>query len=318
MPSAVAQTTTFDHGIVAVDTEFVHPGFDASHLIIEGGAAAFVDTGTNDSVPFLLDALAQNDLDVGDVHYVFLTHVHLDHAGGAGQLMQQLPNAVCVVHPRGAPHMIDPSKLIAGTEAVYGVDEAAKMYGTIQPIEAGRVLAPIDNAVFDLNDRGLHVHFTEGHARHHYCLHDYGSRGVFSGDNFGISYRALDTAAGAFIFPTTTPASFDPAEAHKSVDRIMSCDPEAIYLTHFSRVTDLERLAADMHERLDAYVEITLAAKDADDVSQAIATGLFEYLHEASSLHGFDGGTERLQEIIGFDVKLNADGLAIWLKRQQQ
>ena len=108
MPGSNAQTTQVDDGIWAIDVEYIRPLLDSSHLVIEDGRAAFVDTGTNDSVPLLLDALHQQDLDVGDVDFVFLTHVHLDHAGGAGLLMQRLPHARCVLHPRGAPHMVDP------------------------------------------------------------------------------------------------------------------------------------------------------------------------------------------------------------------
>ncbi|MGI9199709.1 MAG: MBL fold metallo-hydrolase, partial [Woeseiaceae bacterium] len=120
MPAEHPHATYLDHGIVAVDTEFARPLQDASHLIVEKGRGAFVDTGVNSSVPILLASLQQQDLDPGDVDYLFLTHIHLDHAGGAGLLMQSLPNARCVVHPRGAPHMIDPAKVMAGTKAVYG------------------------------------------------------------------------------------------------------------------------------------------------------------------------------------------------------
>ena len=191
--------------------------------MVQDGRCAFVDTGTNDSVPLLLDALGQQGLDVGDVDYVFLTHIHLDHAGGAGELMRRLPNARCVIHPRGAPHMIDPERLIAGTVAVYGSARTREMYGDIVPIDEARVVVAEDEDSFDLNGRTLQTLHTEGHARHHYVLHDAQSRGVFTGDSFGISYRELDTVNGEFIFPTTTPASFDPDEAHKSVDRIMAC-----------------------------------------------------------------------------------------------
>ena len=258
---AHAQTTTLNDGIVAIDTEYMRPQMDASHLIVENGRAAFVDTGTNASVPLLLDALDQRDLDVGDVDYVFLTHIHLDHAGGAGELMRALPNATCVVHPRGAKHMIDPQKLVAGTEAVYGAKLTHEMYGVIRPIDATRVRAPDDEDWFELSGRRLQVLHTEGHARHHYCLFDPKASGVFTGDNFGVSYREFDTAKGAFVFPTTTPASFDPPEAHLSIDRIMACEPESVYLTHYSRVGDLDRLAADMHKGIDAYVEIAIARK---------------------------------------------------------
>lgn len=309
--------TKLDDGIVAIDTEFMRPIQDASHLIIEGGRAAFVDTGTNDSVPLLIDALRQQDLDVADVDFVFLTHVHLDHAGGAGLLMQALPNARCVIHPRGVRHMVDPAKLIAGTAAVYGVERTHDLYGVIQPIDESRVMVPNDEQWIELNGRKLQVLFTEGHARHHYCLLDPASRGVFTGDSFGVSYRELDTAAGEFIFPTSTPASFDPVEAHKSVDRIMACNPERLYLTHYSRVTDLARLAADMHAGIDAYVEIALAQRDNDDPLPAMQSAMYDYLSTRLIAHGYKGDDNAMRSVLEIDVVLNAQGLVSWLQRQQ-
>ncbi|MBW3551718.1 MAG: MBL fold metallo-hydrolase, partial [Proteobacteria bacterium] len=114
------------HGIVTIDTGFQRPRFDACYLIAEGGRAAFVDCGTNHSVPAMLAALADRDLPREAVDWLVLTHVHLDHAGGAGLLMQHLPNARLLVHPRGARHMIDPARLIAGATAVYGEAEMAR------------------------------------------------------------------------------------------------------------------------------------------------------------------------------------------------
>ena len=310
-----AQTTQLNDGITAVDTEYARPLQDASHLIIEGGRAAFVDTGTNDSVPLLIDALHQHDLDVADVDFVFLTHIHLDHAGGAGLLMQALPNARCVVHPRGAPHMVDPAKLIKGTEAVYGVEQTRAMYGDIQPIDASRCDVPDDEQWFELHGRKMQTLYTEGHALHHYCLNDPISRGVFTGDSFGVSYRELDTAAGELVFPTSTPTHFDPDAAHVSVDRIMGCDPLQLYLTHYSRVRDLDRLAADMHTGIDAYVEIALANKDADDLQAAIQPAMADYLKGLAWAHGFNGGEEALQSILEIDILLNTKGLVSWLQR---
>ncbi len=310
--------TKLDDGIVAIDTEFMRPVQDASHLIIEGGRAAFVDTGSNDSVPLLIDALRQQDLDVADVDFVFLTHVHLDHAGGAGMLMQALPNALCVIHPRGVRHMVDPAKLMAGTEAVYGVARTHELYGVIKPIDESRVVVPSDEQWLELNGRKLQVLFTEGHARHHYCLRDPASRGVFTGDSFGVSYRELDTVAGEFIFPTSTPASFDPAEAHKSVDRIMGCEPERLYLTHYSRVTELERLATDMHAGIDAYVEMALEQQDNDDPLPAIQSAMYDYLSTRLIAHGYKGDDGAMRSVLEIDVVLNAQGLMSWLQRQQK
>lgn len=315
MPGNRAQTIQLNDGITAIDTEYARPLQDASHLIIEGGRAAFVDTGTNDSVALLIDALHQQSLDVGDVDFVFLTHIHLDHAGGAGLLMQKLPNARCVVHPRGVAHMIDPTRLIAGTQAVYGVEPTQKMYGEIQPIEASRCIVADDEQCFDLNGRQMQTLYTEGHALHHYSLNDPASRGVFTGDSFGVSYRELDTAAGEMIFPTSTPTHFDPDAAHVSIDRIMGCDPQQLYLTHYSRVRDLDRLAADMHTGIDAYAEMALSNKDSADVFAGIQTAMSNYLTSRARAHGFKGDEDELQSILEIDILLNTKGLISWLQR---
>ncbi len=315
MPGGHAQTTHLNDGITAVDTEYSRPLLDASHLIVEGGRAAFVDTGTNASVALLIDALDQQDLDVANVDYVFLTHIHLDHAGGAGLLMQELPNAYCVVHTRGVAHMVDPARLVAGTEAVYGVEQTREMYGEIQAIDESRCIVPDDEQWFDLNGRKMQTLFTEGHALHHYCLNDPMSRGVFTGDSFGISYRELDTAAGALIFPASTPTHFDPVAAHTTVDRIMACKPQQLYLTHYSRVRDLDRLAAAMHAGIDAYTEIALASKEADDPQAAIEPAMANYLKTLAREHGFSGDDDALQAILEIDIGLNTKGLFSWLQR---
>ena len=315
MPAGNAQITALNDGIFAVDTEYIRPLQDASHLLVENGRAAFVDTGTNDSVPLLLNALRQRGIDVADVDFVFLTPIHLDHAGGDGRVMQQLPNARCVIHPRGAPHISDPARLIKGTEAEYGVERTREIYGDIRPIDERRVVVAEDDAWINFNGRQVQTLFTEGHARHHYCLNDPTSRGVFTGDNFGISYRELDTEKGEFIYPTSTPASFDPIEAHTSVDRIMGCNPEQVYLTHYSRVRDLDRLAGDMHAGIDAYERMALDCRDAENRDTALEAAMYGYLSTRLREHGFNGGDDAMRSILDIDVTLNAAGLAAWLNR---
>jgi len=311
-----ARTTALNDGIVAIDTEYSRPLQDASHLIIEQGRAAFVDTGVNSSVPLLIDALRQNNLDIADVDYVFLTHIHLDHAGGAGMLMRELPNARCIVHPRGAPHMVDPAKIVAGTEAVYGKEITRERYGVIEPIDATRIDMPDDGEWFALAGRELQAFYTEGHARHHYCLNDPSSRGVFSGDSFGVSYRELDTAAGEFIFPTTTPVHFDPVEAHKSVDRILTLEPEQVYLTHYSRVRHLEKLGADLHDGIDAFVAMAKRHAKDSNRNEQLQAAMFEYFVERLQQHGYAGDSDTIRSVLGLDVDLNTQGLEVWLNRQ--
>lgn len=313
-----AATTILNDGIVAIDTEYARPLQDASHLIIEGGRAAFVDTGVNDSVPLLLAALREQDLDVGDVDYVILTHVHLDHAGGAGLLMQELPNARCVVHRYGARHMIDPARLVAGTEAVYGVEQARRTYGTIRPVDADRIHIPEDGDWLSLNGRKLQLLNTEGHARHHHVVNDPASKGVFTGDSFGVSYRELDTDNGEIVFPTATPVQFDPLEAHKSVDRIMGCEPDQLYLTHYSRVGNLERLAQQMHRGIDAYVAIAEQHEHDNDRSASIRNRLTEYYAEELADHGYTRSRDSMLEVMNIDIELNAQGLEVWLERRKQ
>jgi len=316
MTERQAQITMLNDGIFAVDTEYARSLQDASHLIVEGGRAAFVDTGVNSSVPLLLDALAQRNLDVGDVDFVILTHVHLDHAGGAGALMQQLPNARCVVHRYGAPHMIDPARLVAGTQAVYGIEQTAATYGTIVPVDERRVVIPDDEQWFELNGRPLQTINTEGHARHHHVLHDPQSKGVFTGDSFGVSYRELDTAQGEIVFPTSTPVQFDPEQAHLSVDRIMACEPEQLYLTHYSRVRNLDRLATQMHAGLDAYVSMAKKHAQDDDLAAALRESMFGYYERRLADHGYVGDRDAMWSVLGIDVELNAQGLEVWLSKQ--
>ncbi len=309
-----ARCTHLDHGITAVDTDYVRPLLAASHLINEGGRCAFVDTGSNHSVPFLLDALRQQELDSAAVDYVFLTHIHLDHAGGAGLLMQSLPNARAVIHPRGARHMIDPSKLIKGSQAVYGKEVFARLYGELQAIDKERVIVAGDGQRFDLNGRELYCFYTEGHARHHYCLHDATASAVFTGDSFGVSYRELDTANGEFVFPTTTPVHFDPREAHRTVDRIIALAPAQCLLTHYSRVNDVARLAADLHQCLDDFVAMAESCRQSATRTLDLEAAMFDYLGDRAVRHGVADDEARLRAIIGMDVKLNTQGLEHWLE----
>ncbi len=305
----------FDHGISAIDTGFFRPQFDASHLIVESGRAAFVDTGTNYSVPRLLAELQAKRLPVEAVDYVILTHVHLDHAGGAGLLMQQLPNARAVLHPRGVRHMVDPSALIAGATAVYGAEDVRRNYGELVPIAAERIITANDNHRIDLAGRELLCIDTPGHARHHICIWDQRSRAFFPGDTFGLSYREFDTDKGAFILPTSTPVQFEPEALHASIERMMAFEPQQMFLTHYSRVTDLERLARDLHEQIDAMVSIARAhATDADRHARIMEDLAQSYISRVRA-HGCSLSDAGIREVLVMDIELNAQGLEVWLDR---
>ena len=317
MPEVVPTTTNHGDGITAIDTALLRPLFDASHLVVDNGRAAFVDCGVNASVPLLLAALEQENIDPGDVDYVFLTHVHLDHAGGAGLLMQSLPNANAVLHPRGAPHMIDPAKLIRGAQAVYGEAEYFRQYGDIEAIPEARVIVAEDGQDFTFGNRTFTSVYTEGHARHHHCFHDAASGSVFTGDSFGLSYRELDTEKGAFIYPTTTPVHFDPPEAHKAIDRIMGFSPKQLFLTHYSTIAELDRLSVDLHKRIDDFVDLVTRHADEEDRTAKVHESMYDYFIDELTEHGFADGEAAIREIVGKDVELNTMGLEFWLDHQR-
>ncbi|MEO8801732.1 MAG: MBL fold metallo-hydrolase [Rudaea sp.] len=313
----LAKTINYDHAITAIDTGFFRPQFDASHLIVENGRAAFVDVGTNHSVPHLLAALAEKNVPADAVDYVILTHVHLDHAGGAGALMQHLPNARLVVHPRGSRHMIDPSQLIAGATAVYGAEEVQRSYGDLVPVDASRVDIAEDGYVVDLAGRELLCLDTPGHARHHISIYDARSHGIFSGDTFGLSYREFDTDNGAFILPTTTPVQFDPAALHASIERMLGLSPQQIFLTHYSRVTNVEKLARDLHERIDAMVAIAREHENYPDRHARIHVALSGYFIAQARAHDCRLNNARIDELLSMDLELNTQGLEVWLDRSK-
>ena len=304
------------HGIHTIDTGFGRPSFDAAYLVVERGRGAFIDSGTSHSVRQLLAAIDSAGLKPADIDWVILTHVHLDHAGGAGALMRHLPHAKLAVHPRGARHMIDPSVLIAGATAVYGEAAIRRDYGDIVPAPQDRVIEATDGFVIDLAGRALLCLDAPGHAKHHIAIYDERANAFFTGDVFGISYRELDTANGPFIIPTTSPVQFDPDEAHASIDRMLRYTPEAMYLTHYGRVEHVPRLAVDLHEQIDAMVAIARRhAGDADREARIAADFRELYLRRAVE-HGVALSTDAIDKLLKIDIRLNAQGVAVWLGRR--
>ncbi len=306
------------HGISVIDTGFHRPRFDACYLMVEGGRGAFIDCGTTHSLPRLLAALEMAGLAPDAVDWVIPTHVHLDHAGGAGRLMQALPAAKLLVHPQGARHLIDPSLLLQGARAVYGDEEVARSYGEVPGVPAERVMTSTDGMTLELAGRQLLFLDTPGHARHHHCIWDATSGGVFTGDTFGLSYREFDTPQGPWLLPTTTPVQFEPDALRTSVQRLLALQPQWLYLTHYGPVDGVPALGRQMLEQLDAVVALGLSVARGPGRHDALKAGLETLYRERLQAQGCSLPDAQCAALLEMDVELNAQGMASWLDRRER
>lgn len=307
-----------EHGIHTLDTGFQRLHFDAAYLIVEQGRGAFVDCGTALAVPAMLAALPGAGLRPEDVDWLILTHVHLDHAGGAGALLRHLPNAKLLVHPRGAPHMIDPARLLAGATEVYGEAEIARSYGEVVPVPEARVVIAEDGGSVSLAGRALLTIDTPGHARHHLCVWDARSRAWFTGDTFGLSYRELDSAQGPYILPTSSPVQFEPDAMRASIERMLAYEPAAMYLTHYGRVAPPAALGRALVEQIEAMAALARSCDGRADRHRCLVAALTELYLERAHAHGVPLDDAAVTRVLAMDIELNAQGLASWLDRARR
>lgn len=305
--------------ITTIDCAYLGDGFAAAYLVREGDRAAFVETNTTHAVPRLLAALEAEGLGPEAVDWVIITHVHLDHAGGASALMEACPNATLLAHPRAARHAIDPTKLVASAKEVYGEAAFAELYGEIAPIDEARVRIMEDEETLTWGERTLTFLHTRGHANHHFCVLDSKTNAIFTGDAFGLVYPRLQHH-GLFAIPSTSPTDFDAAAAKASLDRIVATGAERAYLTHFGGHEQLDAIAAQLHRQLDLYDGIVrraladgLEGEALDAFCDERVRALFAQLLET---HGLADDAEA-RTILETDMSLNAQGVAFAVKKAQ-
>lgn len=316
--ASLATAREYNGGVIAVDSGLFGREMAACYVLEAVDQVALIEVGSNSSAGRILSVLERRGWSPAQVSHVIVTHVHLDHAGGSGRLMQLLPNAIFVVHPRGARHMIDPSQLEAGTRAVYGDAAFEHMHGHLIPVPRERVITKEDGETLAIGQRTLLFRDTPGHAKHHFCVWDEQTRGWFTGDTFGVSYRELDTAAGPFIFPTTTPIQFDPEALISSIQRLQQMAPDYMYLTHFGRVGDTVRLAGELIAGVRKLVEI--AERNLDSVNRRadIEAEMLDWLYAACRAHGVSVSHDQLVHLLEADVKLNTQGIEYWLDHRDR
>ena len=321
-------------GVHLVETHYLgQEGIASCYVIEDNGQLAIVETNTNHAVPFLLGAVKDLGFAPGQVKYVILTHIHLDHAGGTGLLMKRLPNAQLVVHARGRKHMIDPEKLIEGVKAVYGEEKYWELYGEILPIDKNRVLAvswspdadgnpgPSGTAAntLTLGNRTLELIDSPGHAKHHMFVFDHMTRAVFSGDAFGISYPRFTYGHFRLAFPSTSPVQFDPGEALNTYRKIVDLEPSRVLLTHYGSIEDV----AGVHDQLKEWIDFSVTAAEKRYGEDYREKELYIILYRDIEEH-FDqvfraargsGPTDEEKEFLFLDADLNAQGLAHYINK---
>lgn len=310
-------TEALGHDSYLIDTGLYRPRHAGCYLIQDRGELAIIDTGTQHSLPRVLDAIAAIGAGPEQVRYVIPTHVHLDHAGGAGQLMRACPAATLIVHPKGQPHMIDPSKLQAGATAVYGEQAFQRDFGELLPIPEERTLAAADLQTFELGDRELQFLHTPGHANHHGCLFDHASGHLYTGDTFGLAYSEFRAGDGALIVATTTPVAFDPDAWMQSLDHMMALNPSACCVTHFGKIDKPAKRVDMLRESIQAHVAIALEEEKRPPEGREgrLMQAVERLLVGAGTAHSALPEDE-VRQIFASDIELNAQGLQVWLARR--
>lgn len=297
------------------------PEFAAVYLLIDKDRAAFFDNNTNAAVPRLLAALGEQGLAPEQVEYLIITHVHLDHAGGTSAMAKACPNATILAHPRAAPHIIDPSKLVASASAVYGQDEFARLYGTIEAVPADRVRVMEDEETLQFGSRELRFLHTRGHANHHFCIRDSATEAIVCGDAFGLHYPTLQRA-GTFAFPSTSPTDFEPDLARASVQRLVDERPSCLYPTHYGPVTNIQAAAGQLLRHLDFAERLRDTAEGSDLPDEALEgycrDRLQDYFRGQLDALGSISHDPELWSLIRLDIELNAQGIAFAANKRRR
>ena len=305
--------SSFEKNIFCFDANYFRKNFAAIHFINQNNKLLIVDTATNHSAKRFLNTLHSMNISPESVEWIVLTHVHLDHAGGAGLLMKMCPNARLAVHPRGVRHMVNPEKLWASVISVYGKQEAENQYGKLVPVDESRIIAVGEGEVIHFQNRRFQIFDAPGHANHHIVIFDEESKSFFTGDAFGIAYPELSGKDGEFIFISSTPTQFEPVKFDTTVKKIMEQKPKSCFLTHFSKIMNIKKNGYELLKQIDEYVAITQQAKNNHENQQElIREKLFELLYKKFKKVNLNISKREFGNLLSLDLSLNAQGLEYW------
>jgi len=307
--------------IVTVDCHYIRETLAASYLVRGKNENVIIETGHPGAVPHILAEMQTNQIPPDSISLIFVTHVHLDHCGGLGGLLEKCRNASVVCHPRARPHLVDPKRLIKGSMAVYGEPLYNSLYGTIHPIDDEKIKTVEDGEVIKLDNLSFRILHTAGHARHHICIFEETSGTVFTGDTFGVAYPDLQLGTRKFIYPATTPSDFDIPEARKSIQRILDLKAESAWLVHFGNWQDIPDGATQLLYALDEIENIQSRAQTEDMTGESLQKYCYEqlkiFIHGELKSRGIFLSPEQ-SKIFDYDIKMNALGISYAIDKQRR
>ncbi|MFD3450171.1 MBL fold metallo-hydrolase [Microbacteriaceae bacterium 4G12] len=288
--------------------------------VIMDEAITLVETCASPSLPYILDGLQQLEIALDDISYIIVTHVHLDHGGAAGLLMKKCKNAKLIVHPRGARHMIDPSKLIKGAQAVYGT-KFDNLFAPILPVPEKQVQIVQDGETLSIGARQLTFYDTPGHAKHHISIHDSLTNGMFTGDTIGVYYKELEDTGVEFYLPSTSPSQFDPDAMLQSMERIKQLEVEQIYFGHYGRSFHTAEVYTQLKQWLPYFVEtgkmIFAEEKEFTAAVASLTNALYDHIRSYLAEKGVSP-THTVYEILKLDMEVSSMGIIDYLTKQEE
>lgn len=281
---------------------------------------AIIETSSSPSIPYLLAGLQKLNLKPEDIKYIIVTHIHLDHSGGAGLLLEHCPNATIVVHPNGKRHLVDPTKLISSAKLVYQEGFKEK-FDPIVPIPEERIIVMEDGDKLKLSEeRTLTFYHTRGHANHHFSIYDSKSNGIFTGDSCGIYYGPTTSNGRELVLPTTSPNQFDYEEALASISLMRSLRPSCLYFAHFGMSTNVDYIFNEMEKWLKVYVETALLTYihhteyTTEQLSNLIIEQLAEQIVDDFKKDGIQLDKSKMMN----DIVVSSLGLIHYMKKKNQ
>ncbi|WP_367269463.1 MBL fold metallo-hydrolase [uncultured Rummeliibacillus sp.] len=242
-----------DH-LYSIDTNDLGLKNRTTSYIIVDDKIALIETSASPSIPYILNALEELHIKPSDIDYLILTHIHLDHAGGAGVMMKYCPNATVLVHPKGVRHLVDPSRLIASARSVYGENFDA-IFGEILPIQEKQLYAIGDREIIRLGSSTLTFYYTKGHANHHISIHESLTNGMFVGDTTGVYYPDMTGEEFDVILPSTSPNQFDPNLMEDSIQLFEKIKPNVLYFGHYGSYTHPQFAYAEVRRYLPIFMD---------------------------------------------------------------